>query len=182
MNRTLQLIAGPELVLAAVTAVVYLVCSRYGSYNSADVAVLERLMWLLPLVVVAAAYSTLWLAGARTWEWLVRVNLAVPVFLTVCALRLVDGFGAPGSGPKGQDVGLLVVGCLGLGFSALGNVTTGAVIMRAKNAGFDEWYRARPGLAWTLTLLAAVPVAVVQSLVTGLVLGIAVEVHAAFTA
>lgn len=181
MNRSLTWLAGPELALGVVTGFVFLVCARYNSYSSGDGRVLERFLWLLPLMAVPVAFATLFVPGAKTWWWLGRVNLAVLLCLVVCGLRIVAGFGAPGSGPKGQDVGLIVIVALGVLFSALGNAVAGALILRAQHPGFDEWFRIRTVLAPTLMVLAAVPVAIAQAVVTSLVLGIAGAIYSEFS-
>lgn len=181
MNRPLHFLAGPEAVLALLTALVFLVCARHSSYSAADVRVLERMMWLLPVVAVPLAYATLLVPGAKSWWWIGRINLAVLVCLTVGALRVVEGFGAPGSGPKGQDAGFIIVISLGVILSALGNAVAGALVLRAENPSFAEWFRLRPVLAPALTVLAAVPLAAAQTVATGLVLGIAGAVYSAFS-
>jgi hypothetical protein len=180
MNRLLQIVAGPEVVLGVLSVFVFIFCARHGSYSSADVRLLERLIWLLPLLVVPLAFATILLPGSKNWWWLGRVNLAVLVCLLVCAVRIVQGFGAPGSGPKGQDAGLIVVVSLGVVFGAIANAVAGAFILREQNSSFDEWFRMRPVIASVLTALASVPVMIAQTAATGLLLGVGLAIVAAF--
>lgn len=180
MNRILSVFAGPEVILALFTAAVFAFCARHSSYSSADVRVLERLMWLLPLLVVTVGFATLAVPGARTWWWLGRINFAVLAGLTACALRVVEGFGAPGSGPKGQDAGLILVLAIGVFFSAIGNAIAGTLILRAQNVAFDDWYRMRPYLGPVLTAVATVPLVLAQIVANGIVLGVAGAIYSGF--
>lgn len=180
MNRSLQLLAGPEVALAAVTGLVFLLCARHQSYSSADVRILERMVWLLPVIAVPAAFTTLFVTGAKSWWWLGRFNLALLVCLLACGLRIVSGFGAPGSGPKGQDAGLIVMLSLGLVLAAVATAFAGAVVLRAQHAGFADWHRLHPALAPTLTLASAVPIGIVLGLVGGALLAVAAGLHSIF--
>lgn len=180
MNRSLSFLFGPEAAMALLTAGVYLFCARHGSYSSRDVQLLERLMWLLPVVAVPLAYATIFVPGAKSWWWLGRVNLALFVALIVCALKVVDGFGAPGSGPKGQDVGLLVVVCFGIVFGAIANAVAGSMILAEHKPAFAEWFQARRVLGSILTALAAVPIALVMAFGVGLLGGAFVFVTTLF--
>ena len=141
MNRITRLLLGPEMVLSAFSVAVFLFCSRHRSYGSDDVSALEILLLLLPFIAVPLAFATIYVPGAKTWIWLGRVNLALMATLTLCGYRIVMGFGAPGSGPRGQDVGLLLVLSLGIAFSSLANAITGAMILRAQKPAAAEWFR-----------------------------------------
>jgi hypothetical protein len=178
MSRVVALLAGPESVLAALTAAVFLCCARHTSYSDADVRVLERLMWWLPLLVVPLAFATVFLPGGRTWLWLGRANFATIIALGVCAARVVSGFGAPGSGPKGQDVGFILMASFGLGFAALANALCGAMILRAQKPALAEWFREHTLLGPSLTVLAAVPVFLAELVAGGLLSMVAVAVLA----
>lgn len=172
MNRILSILAGPEAAMVLLTAVVFLFCSRHGSYSSRDVELLERLMWVLPVVAVPLAYATIFVPGAKSWWWLGRVNVALFAALIACALKVVAGFGAPGSGPKGQDVGLLVVVCLGLILAAIANAIAGSMILAEHKPAFAEWFRARRVVGSILTGLAAVPIALIMALGGGVLTGV----------
>jgi hypothetical protein len=169
MNRWLSILAGPEVVLALLTTAVFLLCARHNSAGTDDVRVLERLIWLLPLVAVPVAFATLYPTSARTWIGLGRVNLALLVCLMVCAFRIVSGFG---SGAKGQDAGFILVVSLGMIFSSLPNAISAALILREHKPAVDEWFRLRPVVGALLTGLAIVPALVVQTVATGLIAGV----------
>lgn len=166
MNRVLTLLAGPELVLGVFTAAVFAFCARHHSYSDEDVRLLEKLLLLLPLLVVPVGFITVLVPGAKTWAWLARVNLATLGCLIACGLRIVDGFGAPGSGPKGQDAGMILVIGFGIVWSALANAICGTAVLRAQQAGVAAWYRAHPIGGYALTAVATAPILVVQGIVT----------------
>lgn len=178
MNRAMVFVFAPEAVLAALTGLVYLFCARHSSYSSADVSAVERMIWLCPVIAVVAAFATLWVPGSRTWWWLARLNLALVVGLVACAFLLAARLGKPGSGPHGEDGAVMIIVAFGVIFSAIGNAFAAAAILRAQRPGFDAWFQARPVLGPALTLLAAVPVGVVQGLVTTVVLTLALAIYA----
>ena len=180
MSRSLSLVTGPEAVLAALTAAVFLFCARHMSYGAADVRALERLVWLLPLMAVPLAFVTMRWTADHTWGWLVRVNVAVLTCLTVCAFRIVDGFGLPGSGPKGQDVGFILMVSLGVMFSAVGNAVCGAAILRTQQSAVAEWFRTHTVAGPVVTALATIPILLLQAIATGLVGGVLVMMFTAF--
>jgi hypothetical protein len=156
----LNWLAGPEAVAAALFAGIWLVCARHASYGARDVALLEKLVWLLPAVAVAGAFVPLAWTQPRPWWWLARANAACFALLVFGAYRIVGGFGAPGSGPKGQDAGLILALSLGVVLAAPANTISAAVLLAEHRPGFAEWFRLRPVLGSGLTLLAAVPVGV----------------------
>ena len=172
MNRGLMILVGPEVVLTGFTLVVYWFCARHGSFASRDVEILERALWLLPLLSVALAYATFLVPGARSWSWLVRVNLALLVALVVGSIRIIDGFKEPGTGPNGGAIGLLVVICLWILVGSLANAISGALILSEQRPAFAEWFRNRRVLAGLLTVLAAVPIAMGMTFVVGIAAGI----------
>lgn len=173
MSRTLSILAWPETGMGLLTLAVFALCSRFGSYSDSDVRVLEKLMWILPFVIVSLGFLTLFLSGARSWSWLVRSNLAVQLSLMICAWRIVSGFGAPGSGPKGQEAGFVVI--VGFGFVAAAVVNTIYVtaFLRAQNTTVDAWYREHSVWGPVLTVLSFPPVVVTQGLLAGIVFGCA---------
>jgi len=146
----------------------------------ADVRSLERLLWFLPLLIVPLAFATLYLPGAKTWVGLARVNVAAAICLAVCAGRIVSGFGAPGSGPKGQDVGFILIVSLGLVFSALANSICGAMILRGQKPAIAEWFRVHSFVGPTLTALASVPVLVAEVVAGGVVVALVAMVITLF--
>lgn len=171
MTRLASLLHSPELLLVLIGAGVFVYCSRHASYSDSDVSALSHLMWLLPLVMAAAVYATLGLPGNRTWFWVARATLALTVALLVCGWRVVSGFGAPGSGPKGQDAGLVLMLSLGLGLAAVGNAIATTLILRERRPAWDVWFEAHPLLGVLLTGAGAVPVFFVQLLGAGVLGG-----------
>jgi hypothetical protein len=169
MNRSLTFLFGPESMLAVFTALVFVFCARHSSYRDEDVRLLEKLIWLLPLIAVPIAFATIYVPGARTWSWLARANVALVVSLAICAVRVVSGFGAPGSGPKGQDAGLILIVSLGIGFSAIANAITGAMILRAQRPAIAEWFHEHAVTATLLTALSTVPIFVAEVIGVGAV-------------
>ncbi len=163
-------LVGPESVMLFLTILSYLLAARHGSYESRDVAVLERAMWLLPVVAVPLAYSTIFAPGARNWWWLCRANLATYLGLILCSVRIVQGFGAPGTGPKGQEIGVFVVMCLGVVFSSIASTSTGAMILASQKPAFSGWFGAHRFIGILLAALAAVPVAILTTLVGSVLL------------
>jgi hypothetical protein len=157
MNRVLPFLVGPETALLLLTAAVYGFCARHGSYSSRDVELLERLVWLLPVLAVPLAFSTLLVPGAKSWWWLGRANLALHPCLMLCALRIGDSLGAPGSGPKGGEAAILIVLTFGILFAALASAGSAALILAEQRPAFAEWFRAHRFLGCLGTLVAAVP-------------------------
>lgn len=173
MNRFLLSIGTPEVALGVFTALLFAFCARHNSFEDRDVRLLERLLWLLPLMVVAVAFATLLRPELRTWWGLGRINLAVTLALIFGAYRLVSGFGAPGSGPKGQDAGFIVVFALGMALCAPANAGAAAWILSDQNPSFADWFRQRKLIGSLLTFLAALPLAVIMMAWGSVVLGLA---------
>jgi hypothetical protein len=180
MNRTTQLLFGPEMVLAAFTAMVFLFCSRHSSHGAEDVGALETLLLLLPFIAVPLAFATIYVPGARTWVWLGRANLALMATLTLCGYRIVTGFGSPGSGPHGQDVGMLLVFSLGIAFSSLANAITAAMILRAQKPAAAEWFRVHRIFGPVLTAVASVPIFAAQTAAASVVVAVLAAVMTVF--
>lgn len=170
MNRTYLI--GPEVIMALFIALVFLFCARHYSYNSRDVDILERLMWLLPVMAVPLAYATFLVPGAHSWWWLGRVNVALFVALLVCGNKVVNGFVAPGGGPSAGAYGIFAMLCFGLVFAALANAIVGALILAELKPGLNEWLRAHKFLGGLLTVLAAIPIGAAMAGVFGLMIGV----------
>ncbi len=172
MTRLASYLHSPELLLVLIGAGVFFYCSRHASYSDSDVTSLSHLMWLLPLVMVATVYATLWWPENRTWIWVGRATLALTVALLVCGWRVVSGFGAPGSGPKGQDAGFILMLSLGLGLAAVGNAIAITLILRERRPAWDVWFESHPILGVLLTAVGVVPVFFAQLLAAGMVGGV----------
>ncbi|MBL9171993.1 MAG: hypothetical protein JNL10_00535 [Verrucomicrobiales bacterium] len=172
MNRLLTFLVGPESVLTGLTLVVYWFCARHGSYASRDVTILERTLWLLPFVAIALAYATFLVPGARSWSWLVRVNIALLIALVVGSVRIIDGFKEPGTGPNGGAIGLLVVICLWILVGSLANSIAAAFLLAEHRPAWAQWFRERKILGGLLIVVSAVPMAFAMSTLTGVAAGI----------
>jgi hypothetical protein len=162
VNRFLTFLVGPESVLTGLTLAIYWFCARHGSYASRDVTILER----------ALAYATFLVPGARSWGWLVRVNLALLVALVVGSIRIIDGLKEPGTGANGGAIGLLVVICLWILVGSLANSVSAALLLSEQRPALAEWFRQRKFLGGLLTVLAAVPMAFAMTTLTGVAAGI----------
>jgi hypothetical protein len=163
MSRALSILLGPEVVLAALTAVVFLFCARHNTASDHDVRLLEKLLMVLPLIVVPIAFATILGPGARNWVWLGRVNVATMLCLSLCAYRLVSGFG---SGAKGQDVGFMLVIGFGIGLSTIANAICGAMVLREQKPAVASWFQMHPVAGHLLTAVATLPILVVQVIAT----------------
>ncbi|MBE2213091.1 MAG: hypothetical protein IAE82_04400 [Opitutaceae bacterium] len=155
MNRATSLLAGPELVLALLTGAVFWFCARHDSGEGRDVQLCEKLLMLLPLFVVPAAFATVLLPGAKTWWWLGRAVVFTYVFMLVCAGRLIAGFG---TGAKGQDAAFIMVLMFGTVLIAIGTAVTGALVLAENRPAFAAWFGARKILGSFLTAVATVPI------------------------
>ncbi len=170
MNRALTYLLGPEAAMALLTALIFFLCARYGSYSSRDVDIINNLIWSLPLVTVVLAYATIFVPGARSWWWIPRVNIAVAVALLICVNKLSYAHAAPDSGPR-SGMEYVVVLCFGLCLAALANAIAGALILAEHKPAFAAWFRAHRVIGSVLTVLAAVPVGFAMSLGFGLLAG-----------
>lgn len=169
---------GPESVAAAVGAAVLWYCARHASGTGRDVELMERLVVLLPLLVVVPVFLTILAPGATaTWTWLTRalvVSFVVAGFLT---LRVVEGFG---SGAKGQDAAMIVSLCLTSMVAGAGSAIAGAMVLSQRDAAFAAWFKARPVLASLITLAASVPIGIALLFVLCVVGGVLLGAWSAF--
>ncbi|HEX2099155.1 MAG TPA: hypothetical protein VHF69_00745 [Candidatus Synoicihabitans sp.] len=172
MNRWPLIVFAPEVIVAGLTVVICWYCARHYTYSDSDVRSMERLLWLLPLLFVGAAFATFFVTGHRTWSWLLRANLAAAVGLGLVLLRAVGGLGAPGSGPKGQEAAFILVIAFAMILGAVANTFAGALILRANRPTLDGWYVEHPLRALALTGVAAIPVFFVQLVGFGLLAGV----------
>lgn len=177
MNRPLAYLLGPEAVLAAVTGAVLWFCGRHSSGLGRDVELMEKLIWLLPLLVVPVAFATGFVPGARSWWWLARTLGCVFLALCLCGGRAIDGLG---SGSKGQDAAMIIIFVFGLILVSLGIAVSGAMILCETRPGFAAWFQARRVIASILTLLAAVPVGFALGLVIIVAFSVGMGVFSAF--
>lgn len=171
MSRATSLFAGPELVLAVITAAVFWFCARHGSGEGRDVLLCEKLLMLLPLLIVPPAFATVLLPGAKSWWWLGRAIVFTYVFMLVGAGRLIAGFG---TGAKGQDAAFILVLTFGTVLIAIGTVVTGALVLAENRPAFAAWFGARKVLGSFLTAVATVPI--------GFALGITATIGVALVA
>lgn len=155
MNRPLSLLAGPELVLAILGALVFWFCARHNSGVGRDVDLMEKLVMMLPLLLVPPAFATILVPGAKAWWWLGRAVVFTYIILLVCAGRVIAGFG---EGAKGQDAAFILVLAFGTALIAVGSTVSGAMILAETKPGFGAWFSARKVLGSFLTALAVVPV------------------------
>lgn len=165
MNRVGTYLIGPETVLTLGTAVLFWFCARHNSGAGRDVALMERLIWLLPLILTPLAFATVFVPGAKSWWWLGRAAVFSFVAILVCGGRLISGLGP---GAKGQDAALILLIVLGAAAVGLATAATGAIVLGAKKPGFAQWFDTHKVLGSVLTLLSAVPI--------GFVLGAAVTI------
>jgi hypothetical protein len=181
MNRLLSILLGPEAAMALLTAAVFFFCSRHYSYSSRDVDLLERLMWLLPVIAVPLAYATILVPGAKSWWWLGRVNIALFTALLISSTKVVNGFVAPGAGPSAGVYGIFTILCFALIFAALANAGASALILAEHKPAFAEWFRERKMMACLVTALAAIPIGAAMAFTFSLLLGAYVSVTSIFS-
>lgn len=172
LNRATAFLLGPEAVAGLLLGLVWLVVARLDSSSARDQALLEKLVWLLPLAGTVAVFGSLGWTPTRSWGWLARANAALLILVCLGANRLVSGMSASGSGQSGLGMGLLVAVCLGLVLAGPASTVCGAVILADQQPAFAEWFHRRPVLGSFVVLLAAVPVSVVLATVGALLLGL----------
>jgi hypothetical protein len=176
MKRPLSILLSPEAVLVLITAAVFWCCAHLPSGAGRDVEVLGRVVMFLPVLVVPVVFATVLAPGAKTWWRLGRAVIFTFVALAVCAWRIIEEFGA---GPKGQDGAFIMMLVFALVMVSLGTAITGAMILGDTRPAFAAWFRARRVIGTLLTLLAALPIGFVLSIVVtwslALVLGLWVE-------
>lgn len=180
MPRGFSIVFSPELVVGLLTLAVFGFCAQHGSYSTRDVARLERLAWVLPLIAVSAVFATVLIPAHWNWLWLVRANLALFAGLSASAFRIVGGFGAPGSGPKGQDAGFILILALGVILASFASSISAAWIQAAHQPAFAAWFREHRFLGTILVVLAAIPMGVGLVMVVGVTLGAATAFWSAF--
>lgn len=177
MNRALPLLLGPEAVMLAITLAMHVYCARHASGEGRDLRVMGVLIWSLPLLAVTAVYLTVLAPGAANAWWLARAALASLVGISLCSYRIVEGFG---EGAKGQDAGYVFALLVGGIAMSLGTSICGAYVRTQTHPAFADWFRARPVLGCTLTLLAAIPIGAVIFGVTTAFGGFALGLWSAF--
>lgn len=168
MNRNLTYLIGPEVILAVFSTGVFWFCSRHASGEGRDVAIMEKLVMLLPWVVVPLVFATVWVPGGKSVWWLVRAVVLTYLMLVVCGGRIIGGFGP---GARGQDAAFIIVLMFGTAAVALATSVTGAMILAEMKPAFARWFAARKVLASMLTLAAAVPIGAVLGVVATLCTG-----------
>ena len=176
MNRPVSLLAGPELVLAILGALIFWVCARHNSGVGRDVDLMEKLVMMLPLLIVPPAFATILLPDAKTWWWLGRAVVFTYIVLLVCAGRLIAGFG---EGAKGQDAAFILVLAFGTALIAVGSTVSGAMILAETKPAFGAWFGARKVLGTVLTALAVVPVGFGLGLAATMAVALVASVYSA---
>ena len=169
MNRFLTWWIGPEAVLGLVTAGVFWYCARHASGAGRDVELLEKLLMLLPFVVVPLVFATILVPGARNWWWLGRAVTFAFLGLMICAGRIIGGFG---TGAKGQDAAFILVMVFAIVLVSLAASVSGAMILAETRPAFAEWFRMRRLLGVLLVVIAAVPAGFILGVGLSLVLGV----------
>lgn len=155
MNRSLTLWIGPETVLATLGAAVFWFCARHASGEGRDVALMEKLLMLLPWVVVPLAFATVCVPGGKSGWWLTRAIGFTYLMLIVCGCRIIAGFG---SGARGQDAAFIIVLVFGTAAIALATSITGAMILAETKPAFAAWFGAHKFLGSLAALAAAIPI------------------------
>ena len=163
MNRSLTYFIGPEIVLTALSLAVFWYCGRHNSGQGDDIRLMEKLVMLMPFVVVPLVFATIFVPGAKNWWWLGRAIGFTFVMLLICGGRVISGFG---SGAKGQDAAFLILIMFGTLAVSVATAVTGAMILGETRPAFAEWFSGRRFLGTLLTLIASIPI--------GFVLGVSV--------
>lgn len=162
MNRHLTYFLGPELVLVLSAIVTWWFCARHNSGEGRDVAIMEKLIWMIPFLVTPIAFVTILAPDAKTWWWLGRAILFTYIAIFVCGFRIIEGFG---SGSKGQDVAIILLVMTGSVAVAIATGITGAMILAATKPGFANWFQAHKILGSFLTGLAMIPIGFILGIV-----------------
>jgi len=177
MSRLPAFLLGPELVLAVLSAGVFWYCARHNSGEGRDTELMSRLVMLLPLLMVPAAFATVIVPGATTWGWLVRTIIFSYVCVLVCAGRAIAGFGM---GPRGQDAAFIMALGFGTVLIAIGTAVTGAMILAGTRPAFAAWFGARKLLGSFLTALASLPIGIGLGLASTMTVALLASVYTAF--
>lgn len=177
MPRLLSIALGPELLMAVIVACVFGFCARHATTSPGQTEILERLIFLLPPLIVLAVFLTVFVPGAANWWWLGRASVVSMVGTGIVAGRIIAGFG---SGAKGQDAAFIVA-IMFAGFAAsLAIPASGAYVLARTNSSFAEWFRMRPVIGVLLTIAAAVPVGVALFFIVSFGGGILLGIWSAF--
>lgn len=163
MNRPLTYLLGPEAALTLATIVLYLFCARHNSGEGRDVAIMEKIVWMLPFLLAPFAFATILAPDAKNWWWLGRAILFTYVATFVCGFRVIDGFG---SGSKGQDVAIILLVMTGSVAIGISTAITGSMILAATKPGFANWFHAHQILGSFLVALSVIPIAFVLGAIT----------------
>lgn len=177
MNQNMTYIIGPESVLAVFCAATFWFCSRHNSGTGRDVELMEKLVMLLPFVVVPVVFATIFVPGAKSWWWLGRAIVLTFAVLMICGGRLISGFGM---GAKGQDAAFILIIAFGIVGVALATSISGAMILAEHRPGFADWFRARKIMGSILTLLMTLPIGVVLGVTVCLGIGVLGGLYSAF--
>ena len=178
MNRLLNLLLTPEIVLLVLTGCVWAFCARHASGEGRDVERMERLIMLLPWLVVPVVFATVLAPGARNWIWLTRAVTETFLMMVVCSGRIISGFG---NGARGQDAAFLMTMIFGTVAVALATSAAGAYILAEVRPAFGAWFRTHWILAPALTLIASVPIGLVQGFVLTVLVGVGAAFYSGFT-
>jgi hypothetical protein len=162
MNRYLTYFIGPESVLTILSLAVFWFCARHNAGEGRDVAIMEKLVVLLPFIVVPIVFATVLVPGAKTWWWLGRAVLFTFAMLMICSYRVIEGFG---TGAKGQDAAFIVVIMFGSVAIALATSVAGAMILAELKPAFADWFRARKVLGSLAVLASSLPIGFTLALI-----------------
>jgi hypothetical protein len=90
MNRHLTHLLGPEAALAVATALMFWFCARHNSGEGRDVAIMEKLIWMIPFLLTPIAFATILAPDAKNWWWLGRAILFTYIAIFVCGFRIIE--------------------------------------------------------------------------------------------
>ena len=172
MQRISIYLFSPEILLGLLNLGVILFCARHRTYSDSDVQALSCLAFLLPALAVLAGFALIFVPTPKTWGWLARANLETWATLLFCGFQIVSGFGAPGSGPKGQDAGFILILSFGLCATALANAFSLSQIFRGSRTSWDTWLSSHPVAGFLAVGAGAVPVMFAQLLLFGVLVGV----------
>lgn len=175
MNRLATRLLGPEIPLAALTALIFWFGAGHNSGEGRDLEWAERFVMLLPFVATPLAFLTFLFPAMQSWWGVLRINAALALALALGAVRLIEAFG---TGAKGQDAALALVVGFGVILASLGNAVVGAAVLAKRRPAFAEWFRRRPVWGTILTAAAGVPLGMALALAVCFALGMAAGVWA----
>lgn len=177
MNRSLTFFVGPETVLALLSVAVFALCAWHNSGAGRDVLILEKVVMLLPFIVVPLVFATVFVPGAKNWWWLGRAIGFTFLMLMVCGCRLIAGFG---TGAKGQDAAFILIMTFGLIGVSIATSICGAMILAETKPAFAEWFRGRKFIGSTLTLISAAPIGFLLGISATMIFGVVMGTWSAF--